>query len=158
MISRLLLIKHWFTCLLVFLRTFPNQLHLRPTLHFLDCHLPLHRRLSIWQFLHIHELYGAARPGIACATPLVVHRDTFFRVDGPTSVIGPIRAFHNMTITAHLTYVVFGDPWTWCPGRVDSYACQRWEHRIFLRLLTNPPSGVHRTSEPVLSTHFPTVL
>jgi hypothetical protein len=39
-----------------------------------------------------------------------MHRDAPLRIDGPAGVICPICALDDITVKAHLTYVVFGGP------------------------------------------------
>ena len=89
------------TCFLVYLFTFPNQLPFPFTFHFLDRNFPFHCRLSIWQFFDVYQFDRPARSCITRAASLVVHSDTFFRANRPARVVGPIRAFDDITITVH---------------------------------------------------------
>ena len=97
------LFKTW---LLVYLST--DQLPLPHTLHLLDRDFSLHRRLSIRQFLNIHQFHRTARPGITGAASLVVHCQASFRVNGPACIVRAVCTFKDVTITAHFTCVLCG--------------------------------------------------
>ena len=133
-----------------------NQLHLLSPLQTLDRNFPLHRRLSIWQFLNIDQFHRAASPGITRPASLVVHRDTSFRINGPASVVGPVCAFKDITIATHFICVVFGDLPSCCRKAFDSPGHQtRARRSAALRPSTNPLQCARRTSECVPARHPP---
>lgn len=95
------------TYLLVY---FFYQLHLPLSLHSFNSDLSFHRRLAVWQLLNIHKPDRAPGAGVARAASLVVYRCAAHGVDCPARIVGPVGTFKDVTIEAHLTCAVFGDP------------------------------------------------